>query len=60
MGLGGNISKSLGEVSTFTRQQKPIPPRCTLQNEDAGNGSIMRLTPIPIRYHNDIELAMER
>ena len=60
VGLGGNISKSLNEVSVFTRQQKPAPPRCTLQNEDAGNGSIMRLAPIPIRYHTDIELAMER
>eukprot|EP00009_Paramoeba_aestuarina_P001271 CAMPEP_0201510450 /NCGR_PEP_ID=MMETSP0161_2-20130828/3134_1 /ASSEMBLY_ACC=CAM_ASM_000251 /TAXON_ID=180227 /ORGANISM="Neoparamoeba aestuarina, Strain SoJaBio B1-5/56/2" /LENGTH=453 /DNA_ID=CAMNT_0047905623 /DNA_START=163 /DNA_END=1524 /DNA_ORIENTATION=- len=58
VGLGGNISKSLSEVSQFMRQLKDIPPRCTLQNEDAGNGSIMRLAPIPIRYHTDVEKAM--
>ena len=59
VGLGGNISKSLAEVRSFTRQGKPIPPQCTLKNEDAGNGSIMRLAPIPIRYHTSLAMAMD-
>ena len=56
IGLGGNISKSLKDC-------KPgIMPSATfqLENEDAGNGSIMRLAPIPVAFHSNIALAREK
>jgi ADP-ribosylglycohydrolase len=53
VGLGGNIAMSLdscraGEVPTPVFERK---------NEDAGIGSLMRLAPIPVRYHSNIEDA---
>mmetsp|Transcript_36668 Transcript_36668/g.50454 ORF Transcript_36668/g.50454 Transcript_36668/m.50454 type:complete len:639 (-) Transcript_36668:145-2061(-) len=59
VGLGGNISKSISEVGAFSSRGLPVPPRCTLKNNDAGNGSIMRLAPVPVRYHNDIAKARQ-
>jgi len=35
-----------------------VPPRFESLGEDAGNGSVMRLAPVPIFYHKDIDLAM--
>ena len=29
------------------------------QGEDAGNGSIMRLAPIPVAYHRDSDVACD-
>eukprot|EP00298_Acanthocystis_sp_HF-20_P013520 c20391_g1_i2.p1 GENE.c20391_g1_i2~~c20391_g1_i2.p1 ORF type:complete len:438 (+),score=146.04 c20391_g1_i2:40-1314(+) len=55
VGLGGNISQSL-----FSLKEGETPtPRYQSQAQDAGNGSIMRLAPIPILYHKDIEKARE-
>lgn len=60
VGLGGNISESLDDLR-HNYSGKPaaaIPPRYEATGEDAGNGSLMRLAPVPIRYHSDIEQAM--
>ena len=56
IGLGGNISKSIKEC-------KPgVMPSDIFQenNEDSGNGSLMRLAPIPIAFHSNIVLAREK
>mmetsp|Transcript_114931 Transcript_114931/g.245383 ORF Transcript_114931/g.245383 Transcript_114931/m.245383 type:complete len:494 (-) Transcript_114931:21-1502(-) len=54
VGLGGNISLSL-----LTMKAKPPPsPRFEGLGEDAGNGSVMRLAPVPIYFHTNIDLAM--
>jgi ADP-ribosyl-[dinitrogen reductase] hydrolase len=57
VGLGGNISKSLGNVAELVRSGKEIPACFESSSEDAGNGSLMRLGAVPIRFHNDLELA---
>jgi len=56
VGLGGNISKSLDEIDRFEgKAAVDVPARFTATGEDAGNGSIMRLAPIPVRYHANLE-----
>jgi ADP-ribosyl-[dinitrogen reductase] hydrolase len=57
VGLGSNIGKSLGALKqqhndTDYNHYKEIPPRYEpLHNrQDAGNGSLMRLCPIPIFF----------
>lgn len=50
VGLGGNISKSLDSMSRLKKGQKP-PPIFEAKGEDAGNGSLMRFTPIAIFFH---------
>lgn len=50
VGLGGNIAKSLQEVSCYIG--KPVPPAFTATSEDAGNGSLMRFTPIALFHHS--------
>ena len=55
VGLGGNISKSINDCNIG------IDPDSVFNSsgEDAGNGSLMRLSPIAIAFHNNIELARE-
>lgn len=53
VGLGGNISASLGEI----RNANP-PARFDSGTEDSGNGSLMRLAAIPIFFHMDFKLVM--
>eukprot|EP00927_Polykrikos_kofoidii_P082085 TRINITY_DN8061_c0_g2_i1.p1 TRINITY_DN8061_c0_g2~~TRINITY_DN8061_c0_g2_i1.p1 ORF type:complete len:470 (-),score=70.99 TRINITY_DN8061_c0_g2_i1:307-1716(-) len=53
VGLGGNISMSLASI----KNAQP-PPRFEAKGEDAGNGSLMRLAPVPIFFHADEKLAM--
>lgn len=49
VGLGGNISKSL----RLKRDTDPEPEYIPIpENDDSGNGSIMRLAPIPIFCQN--------
>jgi len=48
VGLGGNIGKS---ISALAPGKKPSP-RFDRQNEDSGNGSLMRLAPVPVFFHN--------
>ena len=59
-GLGGNISRSVGNVSALARSNHPIPHHYEAHTEDAGNGSLMRLAPVVLRYHTDIALAREQ
>jgi hypothetical protein len=54
VGLGGNIS-----VSLYTITKQPPAPRFQGLGEDAGNGSLMRLAPVPIFFHASLDLAME-
>lgn len=62
VGLGGNISKSLQELEAFIGKPSTAVPEIYAPNgpvkEDAGNGSLMRLSPIPIRYHSNVRVAM--
>mmetsp|Transcript_36626 Transcript_36626/g.67133 ORF Transcript_36626/g.67133 Transcript_36626/m.67133 type:complete len:522 (+) Transcript_36626:67-1632(+) len=50
VGLGGNISQGLMMMSRLKPGEKPAPAH-SAKNEDAGNGSIMRLTPVPLFFH---------
>eukprot|EP00300_Choanocystis_sp_HF-7_P002968 c12242_g1_i2.p1 GENE.c12242_g1_i2~~c12242_g1_i2.p1 ORF type:complete len:405 (+),score=66.64 c12242_g1_i2:85-1299(+) len=55
VGLGGNIAKSL----MVLRPNTPVPPVVPETSEDSGNGSIMRLAPVPIFYHWNIQRGCE-
>lgn len=57
VGLGGNISKSLMSM-TYAKDKNAIPDKYEAQGEDAGNGSLMRYTPIAI-YHHDAKKMLE-
>jgi len=50
VGLGGNISKSLFAITKLKKTE--VPAVFEAQGEDAGNGSLMRLTPIPIFFQS--------
>ena len=51
VGLGGNISRSLGALEPGVRP----PPAYEAPREDAGNGSVMRLGAVPVRYFRDFQ-----
>lgn len=59
VGLGGNIANSLREIGWYAQRGQAIPPRFGSNQEDAGNGSLMRLAPVVLRYHTDIKTARE-
>lgn len=50
IGLGGNTQKSLAVLDEFAGGGE-VPPVFESACEDAGNGSLMRLAPIPIFLH---------
>eukprot|EP00928_Gymnodinium_smaydae_P065524 TRINITY_DN48645_c0_g1_i1.p1 TRINITY_DN48645_c0_g1~~TRINITY_DN48645_c0_g1_i1.p1 ORF type:complete len:517 (-),score=55.22 TRINITY_DN48645_c0_g1_i1:146-1555(-) len=50
VGLGGNISDSLSALSRVRRGEK-VPPTYDVKAEDAGNGSLMRFTPMALFLH---------
>jgi ADP-ribosyl-[dinitrogen reductase] hydrolase len=55
VGLGENIRASLFEI----RDRNP-PARFEVDGaEDSGNGSLMRLAPIPIFFRSDLTLSMQ-
>jgi len=54
VGLGGNVAVSLKDVMDSSPS-----PRFESSREDAGNGSIMRLAPVPIFFSADPEKAAE-
>ena len=54
VGLGGTIS---GSLSQYTRRRMPYTTAGS--NKSSGNGSIMRLASVPIRYHEDEERGLE-
>ena len=53
VGLGGNISRSLRTM----RAGDDVTTRFNAEGEDAGNGSLMRLAPVPIAYRLDARAA---
>eukprot|EP01062_Namystynia_karyoxenos_P015246 TRINITY_DN15533_c1_g1_i2.p1 TRINITY_DN15533_c1_g1~~TRINITY_DN15533_c1_g1_i2.p1 ORF type:complete len:561 (+),score=164.00 TRINITY_DN15533_c1_g1_i2:78-1760(+) len=57
VGLGGNIAKSLEEVDSALRRSAKVGAVFGSENEDAGNGSIMRLAPVPIALWSDTAAA---
>jgi|Transcript_55995 ADP-ribosylglycohydrolase len=59
VGLGGNIALSLEDVGSRSSKKMEITPRFEAHGQDAGNGSLMRLTPIPLYFHSDLKLATE-
>jgi len=72
VGLGGNVSKSLSEVEKWAdgggngrsraddaAHADLVPPVYQSSANDAGNGSIMRLAPVPIAYHLSVVQAVE-
>lgn len=52
-GIGISIGNSFEEFQEEMRKKVYEGDQ-----RNSGNGSIMRLTPVPIRFHNDVELAM--
>ena len=51
VGLGGNIACSIDSMI----EDKQPAPRFESEGEDSGNGSIMRLAPIPIFFSTPVE-----
>ena len=60
VGLGGNISKSLDDLKQYRGvcSASDVPEVFRATGEDSGNGSMMRLAPVPIRYSRDVVSAM--
>jgi len=53
VGLGGNVAESL---RVMVPNEDP-PPRYEAQSENAGNGTLMRLAPVPVFLSRDPEAA---
>jgi len=53
VGLGGNISQSI----LSCREGFTPTPTFERKNQDAGNGSLMRLAPIPVCFHKSADEA---
>eukprot|EP01083_Nonionella_stella_P205502 748287_1 len=56
IGLGKNISNSLLKLEWNVPPSDVYVPK--LDSEDSGNGSLIRLAPIPIYYHYDMKHAL--
>lgn len=56
VGLGGNIANSFQEIRNLAPHAPP--PRYTAEGSDSGNGSLMRLAPVPIFFHRDLAAAV--
>jgi len=72
VGLGGNVAKSLQEIERCVHSAQSsgrlekngshasvVPPVYQSTSNDSGNGSIMRLGPVPVAYHLVPEQALE-
>lgn len=59
VGLGGNVAKSLADVEHLATRGHRVPPIYGSVTNDAGNGSIMRLAPVPIAYSSQPREAMK-
>ena len=60
VGLGNNVAMSLDAVSEYTHQlASAVPDRYLAEGDDSGNGSIMRLAPVPIRFGRDLKRTMQ-
>jgi len=53
--IGGTTT---AQLSRFERTGEPIDP--DVDQDSAANGSLMRLAPVPIRWHADLDEAVER
>ncbi|KAL3903444.1 MAG: hypothetical protein SGPRY_011672 [Prymnesium sp.] len=53
VGLGGNISRSLYSMIPHHK----VTPAFESTSSDAGNGSLMRLGPVPVAYWNNVGTA---
>ena len=51
IGLGGNISISMSEFA----KNRNLPYTHEGGQDNNGNGSLMRLAPIPVTFHNNLE-----
>lgn len=56
VGLGGNISRSIYSIRRDGRLPPPIFDAGS-ERDDSGNGSLMRLAPIPIFFHRSLPEA---
>jgi ADP-ribosylglycohydrolase len=54
IGLGGNIKISMDEFIKFQKSEVEMGDRM-----NNGNGSLMRLAPVPVAYHNDLKTAVK-
>eukprot|EP01061_Rhynchopus_euleeides_P010132 TRINITY_DN1948_c0_g1_i1.p1 TRINITY_DN1948_c0_g1~~TRINITY_DN1948_c0_g1_i1.p1 ORF type:complete len:568 (+),score=150.75 TRINITY_DN1948_c0_g1_i1:164-1867(+) len=65
VGLGGNIASSLAQLDELPPEQHdvdsvpPVLETTEEERQDAGNGSIMRLAPVPLAFHNDMAGALK-
>jgi len=50
IGLGGNVRKSLEVLETEREQRGQVAPTYEAGGDDAGNGSLMRLAPVPLFF----------
>lgn len=55
VGLGGNIRKA---IMSFDPKNPDRLLGGTNPSRDAGNGSLMRLAPVPVYWHNDLNEAI--
>jgi len=55
IGLGGNTANSLKSMS-----DNSPPPRYEADSDDSGNGSLMRLAPVAIFFHNSLDTVIQR
>lgn len=55
VGLGGNIRKA---IMSFDPRDPDRLIGGTDPQKDAGNGSLMRLAPVPVYWHNDLQTAL--
>ncbi|QGG94350.1 ADP-ribosylglycohydrolase family protein [Actinomarinicola tropica] len=53
--IGNTVSRQL---SRFARTGEPVDP--SVDEDAAANGSLMRLAPVPVRWHADVAEAAER
>ena len=61
VGLGGNIQQSFNQLASAVglgKSARECPPEVSNTSNDSGNGSMMRLAPVPIRYAKNAALAM--
>lgn len=56
VGLGGNVAQSL---RAMVPHQAPSP-NYEASTQDAGNGTLMRLAPLPVFFSRDAEIAARR
>lgn len=56
VGLGGNIANSLNDAMGFSNNENNMSEYFTSDVNDSGNGSLMRLAPIALFYHDDPDI----